>query len=125
MASHCQEFHPHRIAPAEIAPGAVLTYHFQVVIVRVPVNLKLLNQAEVNYEFVTTDSRTVNGTEKSNVVEVRIETSQLEVSLQVDRSHTFAGDMLMYTALVNNPGFATASDAVLTVKFPQGIILFS
>ncbi|MGF6355647.1 putative repeat protein (TIGR01451 family) [Paenibacillus sp. 4624] len=107
---------------AEIAPGEVLTYHFQVVIVRVPANLTLLNQAEVNYEFVTTESRTVNGTEKSNIVEVRIETSRLEVSLQVDRSNTFAGDILMYTVLVSNPGFVAASAAVLTVTFPQGII---
>ncbi|MCP1134228.1 hypothetical protein NKT34_13070 [Paenibacillus polysaccharolyticus] len=110
------------LPPAEIAPGAVLTYHFQVVIVRVPENLTLLNQAEVKYEFVTTDRRTVNGTEKSNVVEVRIETSRLEVSLQVDRSNTFAGDILMYTVLVSNPGFAAATDAVLTVRLPQGAI---
>lgn len=110
------------LPPAEVAPGAVLTYHFQVVIVRVPGNLTLLNQAEVKYEFVTTDSRAVNGTEKSNVVEVRIETSRLEVSLQVDRSNTFAGDILMYTVLVSNPGFAAATGAVLTVRLPQGAI---
>lgn len=110
------------LPPAEIAPGAVLTYHFQVVIVRVPANLTLLNQAEVNYEFDTTENRTVNGTEKSNIVEVRIETSSLEVNLQVDRSHTFAGDILMYTVLVSNPGFAAATDTVLTVRLPQGAI---
>ena len=110
------------LPPAEIAPGAVLTYHFQVVIVRLPSALKLLNQAEVNYTFMTTEGRTVNGSEKSNVVEVRIETSQLEVSLQVERSHTFAGDILMYTVVVNNPGFVAATAAVLSVKFPQGVL---
>ncbi|CAI6039489.1 hypothetical protein PAECIP112173_00953 [Paenibacillus sp. JJ-100] len=110
------------LPPSEIAPGAVLTYHFQVVIVRVPSDLKLLNQAEVNYTFMTTEDRRVNGSEKSNVVEVRIETSQLEVSLQVDRSHTFAGDILMYTVVVNNPGFVAATAAVLSVKFPQGVL---
>ncbi|WP_434751434.1 hypothetical protein [Paenibacillus amylolyticus] len=110
------------LPPAEVAPGAVLNYHFQVVIVRVPPALQLLNQAEVNYEFVTTEGRTVDGTEKSNVVEIGIETSRLEVSLQVERSHTFAGDILMYTVLVNNPGFAVATDAELTVTLPQGVI---
>lgn len=84
----------------------MLNYHFQVVIVRVPSALKPLNQAEVNYEFVTTEGRTVSGSERSNMVEVHIETSRLEVSLQVDRTHTFAGDILMYTVLVNNPGFS-------------------
>lgn len=110
------------LPPAEVAPGAVLNYHFQVVIVRVPPSLKLLNQADVNYEFVTTEGRTVNGSERSNMVEVHIETSRLEVSLQVDRTHTFAGDILTYTALVNNPGFAAAADAVLTVALPAGVI---
>ncbi|MGQ8875121.1 DUF11 domain-containing protein [Paenibacillus sp. TSA_86.1] len=110
------------LPPAEIVPGAVLTYHFQVVIVRVPPALQLLNQAEVNYEFVTTEGRTVNGTEKSNVVEIGIETSRLEVSLQVERSHTFAGDILMYTVLVNNPGFAVATNTELMATLPAGVI---
>lgn len=110
------------LPPAEITPGSVLNYHFQVVVVQVPPSLQLMNQAEVYYEFDTSEGRTVNGREKSNMVEVGIETSRLEVSLQVDRTHTFAGDILMYTVMVSNPGFTAATDAYVTVTLPQGTV---
>ncbi|PZT53155.1 DUF11 domain-containing protein [Paenibacillus silvae] len=110
------------LPPAEITPGSVLSYHFQVVVVQVPPSLQLMNQAEVYYEFDTSEGRTVNGREQSNMVVVGMETSRLEVSLQADRTHTFAGDILMYTIMVSNPGFAAATDAYVTVTLPQGTV---
>ncbi|WP_342572745.1 DUF11 domain-containing protein [Paenibacillus sp. FSL R5-0749] len=107
---------------AEIAPGATLRYHFQVVILRIPAGLKLLNQAEVNYAFVASEGRTVRGVERSNTVEVNMVSSRLEVSLQAERDQTFSGDIIMYTVIVSNPGFVAATGAQVTIALPQGIV---
>ncbi|MCW3791873.1 DUF11 domain-containing protein [Paenibacillus sp. LS1] len=110
------------LPPAEIIPGATLRYHFQVVVLRIPAGLKLLNQAQVNYEFGTSEGRTVRGVEKSNTVEVSMVSSRLEVSLQAERGQTFSGDIVMYTVLVSNPGFITATGAQVTIALPQGVV---
>ncbi|WP_145318153.1 DUF11 domain-containing protein [Paenibacillus xylanexedens] len=109
------------LPPAEIAPGGMLRYHFQVVILRLPAALKLLNQAQVNYEFLTPEGRTVTGVEQSNIVEVDLVSSRLEISLQADHIHTFSGDIVMYTVIVSNPGFIAATNAQVTIALPQGI----
>ncbi|PQP81137.1 hypothetical protein C0Q44_22150 [Paenibacillus sp. PCH8] len=110
------------LPPAEIAPGATLRYHFQVVVLRIPTGLKLLNQAQVNYEFKTSEGRTVSGVERSNTVEVSMVSSRLEVSLQADRGQTFAGDIILYTVVVSNPGFMAATRAQVTIALPQGVV---
>lgn len=110
------------LPPAEIAPGAMLRYHFQVVILRLPETLKLLNQAQVNYEFLTPEGRTVTGVEQSNIVEVNMVSSRLEISFQADHIYTFSGDIVMYTVIVSNPGFITATNAQVTISLPQGIV---
>ncbi|MFX3649517.1 MAG: hypothetical protein ACE3K2_08850 [Paenibacillus sp.] len=112
----------HGLPPAEIAPGATLRYHFQVVVLRIPTGLKLLNQAQINYEFGTSEGRTVRGVEISNTVEVSMVSSRLEVSLQAERGQTFSGDIIMYTVIVSNPGFITATGAQVTISWPQGIV---
>lgn len=110
------------LPPAEIVPGATLRYHFQVVVMRIPSGLKLLNQAQVNYEFGTSEGRTVRGVEKSNTVEVSMVSSRLEVSLQAERGQTFSGDIVMYTVIVSNPGFIIATGAQVTIALPQGVV---
>lgn len=110
------------LPPAEIAPGATLRYHFQVVILRLPETLKLLNQAQVNYEFLTPEGRTVTGMEQSNIVEVNLVSSRLEISFQADHIYTFSGDIVMYTVIVSNPGFIAATNAQVTISLPQGIV---
>ncbi|MCF7754865.1 DUF11 domain-containing protein [Paenibacillus xylanexedens] len=110
------------LPPAEIAPGATLRYHFQVVILRLPEALKLLNQAQVNYEFLTPEGRTVTGMEQSNIVEVNLVSSRLEISLQADHIYTFSGDIVMYTVIVSNPGFIAATNAQVTISLPRGIV---
>jgi len=110
------------LPPAEIVPGATLRYHFQVVVMRIPAGFKLLNQAQVNYEFGTSEGRTVRGVEKSNTVEVSMVSSRLEVSLQAERGQTFSGDIVMYTIIVSNPGFIIATGAQVTIALPQGVV---
>ncbi|MEK4526348.1 MULTISPECIES: DUF11 domain-containing protein [Paenibacillus] len=110
------------LPPAEIAPGATLRYHFQVVILRLPETLKLLNQAQVNYEFLTPEGRSVTGMEQSNIVEVNLVSSRLEISFQADHIYTFSGDIVMYTVIVSNPGFIAAPNAQVTISLPQGIV---
>lgn len=110
------------LPPPEIAPGATLRYHFQVVILRLPETLKLLNQAQVNYEFLTPEGRTVTGMEQSNIVEVNLVSSRLEISFQADHIYTFSGDIVMYTVIVSNPGFIAATNAQVTISLPQGIV---
>ncbi|MFS0869455.1 hypothetical protein [Paenibacillus xylanilyticus] len=110
------------LPPAEVAPGATLRYHFQVVIVHLPPALKLLNQALVNYEFITPEGRTVTGRELSNTVEVTLTSSRLEVALQTDHILTFSGDIVMYSIVVNNPGFLIATGTRVTVALSPGLV---
>ena len=110
------------LPPAEVKPGATLRYHFQVAIVRLPPTLKLLNQALVNYEFLTPEGRTVTGRELSNMVEVTLASSRLEVSLQTDHIQTFSGDIVLYSVVVSNPGFLTAAGARVTIALSPGLV---
>jgi len=110
------------LPPAEVKPGATLRYHFQVAIVRLPPTLKLLNQALVNYEFLTPEGRTVTGRELSNMVEVTLASSRLEVSLQTDHIQTFSGDIVLYSVVVSNPGFLTAAGARVTSALSPGLV---
>ncbi|MGO4729532.1 hypothetical protein [Paenibacillus sp. 2KB_22] len=110
------------LPPAEVTPGATLRYHFQVAIVRLPSTLKLLNQAQVNYEFLTPEGRTVTGRELSNAVEVTLASSRLEVVLQSDHISTFSGDMVLYSVVVSNPGFLTATGAKVTIALAPGLV---
>ncbi|WJH29823.1 DUF11 domain-containing protein [Paenibacillus sp. CC-CFT742] len=109
------------LPPAEVTPGATLRYHFQVAIVRLPPTLKLINQAQVNYEFLTPEGRTVTGRELSNTVEVTLASSRLEVALQSDHIPTFSGDIVLYSVVVSNPGFLTATGAKVTIALPAGL----
>ncbi|MCG7376624.1 hypothetical protein MH215_06425 [Paenibacillus sp. ACRSA] len=109
------------LPPSEIAPGARLRFHFQVMIIRLPESLKLLNQALVRYEFVTSEGRAYRGEERSNTVEVSLVSPRLEIALQADRVQTFPGDIVTYNIIVRNPGFVTATDAQVTVVLPSGI----
>lgn len=109
------------LPPAEVMPGATLRYHFQVAIVRLPSTLKLFNQAQVNYEFLTPEGRTVTGREFSNTVEVTLASSRLEVSLQTDHIQTFSGDIVLYSVVVKNPGFLTATGAKVTIALAPGL----
>ena len=110
------------LPPAEVKPGATLRYHFQVAIVRLPPTLKLLNQALVNYEFLTPEGRTVTGRELSNMVEVTLASSRPEVSLQTDHIQTFSGDIVLYSVVVSNPGFLTAAGARVTIALSPGLV---
>ncbi|WP_145409488.1 DUF11 domain-containing protein [Paenibacillus xylanexedens] len=109
------------LPPSEIAPGARLRFHFQVMIIRLPESLKLLNQALVRYEFVTSEGRTYRGEERSNTVEVSLVSPRLEIALQADHVQTFPGDIVTYNIIVRNPGFVTATDAQVTVVLPSGV----
>ncbi|MGF9695823.1 hypothetical protein [Paenibacillus sp. MABNR03] len=110
------------LPPAEVAPGATMRYHFQVAIVRLPTSLKLFNQTQVNYEFLTPEGRTVTGRELSNTVEVTLASSRLEVALQTDHIQTFSGDIVLYSVVVSNPGFLTAAGARVTVALTPGLV---
>ncbi|MGC5771773.1 hypothetical protein [Paenibacillus pabuli] len=113
---------PERGIPGqEVVPGATLRIHFQVIIVGLPTALKLVNQAKVRYAFVTPEGRTVEGEEKSNVVEVNLISSSLSLILNADRTLTFIGDIVTYNLLVSNPGFVTGYNAWVTIPLPKGI----
>ncbi|MFB8373866.1 hypothetical protein [Paenibacillus taichungensis] len=113
---------PERGIPAqEVVPGAILRIHFQVIIVGLPQTLKLVNQAKISYKFVTPEGRTVEGEEKSNVVEVNLVSSSLSLVLNADRMQTFVGDIVTYNLLVSNPGFIIGNDASVTIPLPKGI----
>ncbi|WP_413377978.1 hypothetical protein [Paenibacillus taichungensis] len=113
---------PERGIPAqEVVPGATLRIHFQVIIVGLPPALKLVNQAQARYEFVTPEGRKVEGEEKSNVVEVNLVSSSLSLVLNADRVQTFVGDIVTYNLLVSNPGFVIGNDARVTIPLPKGI----
>ncbi|MGX1828306.1 hypothetical protein ACWIE6_08645 [Paenibacillus taichungensis] len=113
---------PERGIPAqEVVPGAILRIHFQVIIVGLPQTLKLVNQAKISYKFVTPEGRTVEGEEKSNVVEVNLVSSSLSLVLNADRMQTFVGDIVTYNLLVSNPGFIIGNDASVTFPLPKGI----
>ncbi|QOS78652.1 DUF11 domain-containing protein [Paenibacillus sp. JNUCC31] len=105
----------------EVVPGTTLRIHFQVIIVGLPPILKLVNQAKVRYDFVTPEGRTVEGEEKSNVVEVSLISSSLSLVLNADRVQTFVGDILTYNLLVSNPGFWIGDNAWVTIPLPKGI----
>jgi len=105
----------------EVVPGATLRIHFQVIVVGLPPSLKLVNQAKVRYEFVTPEGRTVEGEEKSNVVEVYLVSSSLSLILNVDRLQTFVGDIVTFNLLVSNPGFIIGNDATVTIPLPKGL----
>ncbi|UPK46545.1 hypothetical protein [Paenibacillus pabuli] len=113
---------PERGIPAqEVAPGMTLRIHFQVIIVGIPPALKLVNQAMVRYEFVTPEGRTVEGEERSNLVEVNLVSSSLSLVLNADRVQTFVGDIVTYNLLVSNPGFVIGNDAMVTIPLPNNI----
>ncbi|WP_063563415.1 DUF11 domain-containing protein [Paenibacillus sp. O199] len=113
---------PERGIPAqEIVPGATLRIHFQVIIVGLPQDLKLVNQAKIRYTFVTPEGRMVEGEEQSNVVEVNLVSSSLSLVLNADRVQTFVGDIVTYNLLVSNPGFIIGNDARVTIPLPKGI----
>ncbi|RAW16717.1 hypothetical protein DC345_06310 [Paenibacillus taichungensis] len=109
------------IPAQEVVPGAILRIHFQVIIVGLPHTLKLVNQAKIRYKFVTPEGRTVEGEEKSNVVEVNLVSSSLSLVLNADRVQTFVGDIVTYNLLVSNPGFIIGNDARVTIPLPKGI----
>lgn len=105
----------------EIAAGALLRLHFQAIIVAVPAELKLLNQAQVQYAFLTPEGREGTGEEYSNTVEVMLVSAKLLIALQVDRAQTFVGDIVTYSVSVRNPGFVTAEQARVIVSLARGL----
>ncbi|SDW13332.1 DUF11 domain-containing protein [Paenibacillus sp. CF384] len=106
----------------DVAPGSTVTIYFQLLLVSAPPSGQLDNQATANYYFVTTDGRTITGSETSNIVSLPVTVQQVSLLKGVNTAYTYTGDMLVYTVIAANEGTEPMRQCVLYDALPQGTL---
>lgn len=112
------------VSPGEGIPlgslgaGEVIQVSFQVLVIALPQDLIVRNQSQANYFFNTVDRRRVEGSVRSNIVEVSILAQQFTVFLRANTEYTFLGDTILYTATVTNRGNVRMEQTLVTALIP-------
>ncbi|WP_282942389.1 DUF11 domain-containing protein [Paenibacillus sp. RC67] len=93
---------------------------FQVIVVTVPSDLQISNQAEAHYTFVAEEERIVEGTVVSNLVTIPVSAFLVSASLVASTEYTFIGDIITYGITIINEGNETLSDLLVKMPLPPG-----
>ncbi|WP_274649654.1 hypothetical protein [Paenibacillus humicola] len=111
-----------------LGAGASVNIEFQVILVSLPPDLRLVNRARADYVFFTDGGRTITGSAYSNFAEVQVTGHLLSAYLHASTGQTFIGDIVTYTISIANEGNAAVQQAVVTFhvlageKFVQGSV---
>lgn len=100
-------------------PESVIRVSFQVLVVSLPSNLKVMNQSRVDYVFSTVDGRRIHGSVGSNIEEVNILGQQFSAYLKANTVNTFLGDVILYTVTVTNRGNRRMEHTVISTEIPK------
>ncbi|WP_028551516.1 DUF11 domain-containing protein [Paenibacillus sp. UNC451MF] len=93
---------------------------FQVIVVSIPNDFQLSNQAEARYTFVTEDERIVAGAATSNTITIPVKAFQISASLLASTEYTFIGDNVTYGVTIVNEGYETIHDLLIRMPLPPG-----
>ncbi|WP_308634150.1 COG1361 family protein [Paenibacillus silvisoli] len=106
----------------DVNPGSTVTILYQLLLVTAPPSGELVNQAYADYYFVTTDDRTITGSETSNTVSLPVTVQQVSLLKSLDTAITYTGDMLQFTVTAANEGTEPMRQCVLYDAPPPGTL---
>ncbi|MCR8630253.1 DUF7507 domain-containing protein [Paenibacillus radicis (ex Xue et al. 2023)] len=98
---------------------------FSVIIVSLPTNQQISNQASAAYSFTLPDGRTLNGSIVSNSVMIPVSSPNLNVLKTTLSTDVVVGESVLYSIAVTNNGISNVSNVILTDPVPTGTVFNS
>lgn len=90
------------------------TVTFSVVIVSLPLNQQLANQATATFTYTLPDGRTLGGTISSNTLLIPVSAPDVEIVKTTASTDAVVGDTIVYQTVVTNSGIENVDNVVLT-----------
>lgn len=101
--------------------NGTITIVFQVIVVSIPADLQLSNQAVARYSFQADDDRVVTGSEPSNVITIPVKPFFVSARLSASTNTTFVGDIVTYETFIVNEGNTAIINIIMKMPVPPGM----
>lgn len=101
-----------------VEAGACTHVTFQAMVVMIPPDMEIINQAHACYEFQTQDGRLITDTIYSNEERVKVEGVRFFAHLSANTVHSFIGDIVTFTVAIANLGNCRMEHTILWPLIP-------
>ncbi|MCM3782714.1 hypothetical protein M3231_06995 [Neobacillus mesonae] len=106
------------VSVGTIAPGAMITVSFSVVVTSLPTPQLITNQATSTFTFTPPDNRTLTGSAASNTISFPVSAPDVEVTKSSSLVDVSVGDITTFTVTTLNAGIAPVTNLLFSDPTP-------